>query len=448
MRKLGVVSLLSVGIALGLLFVWKAGAEEASTGGRGPGADPDGGLKPVSTNNTTSQWAPAVKPKALSENIAKGLEWLVRMQRPDGSWGQGEESAQMGKGMEKLAQTPNVADTCMATLALLRSGSTPKAGDHAAQIRKALEFICGEVEKSDEKSLFITDLKGTRTQAKLGAYIDTFMTSMLLAQVRDRMPDEASQKRVAAAFHKVMDKIEKNQRADGTWDGNGWAPVLQQSMAVKAINQAAQSGGQVDEQVRKRSEEFAQGQFERPKSPSEPAKLKSADAGAPAAAGGAGVDLYRYAGNLGAMQDQENTNGAREEELRRELAKTDSADKKKELQATLDRYEENRKQLKDVKAALVQRLEDDRFIQGFGSNGGEEFLSYMNIGEALVVNGGAEWEKWDKKITENLNRIQNQDGSWTGHHCITGRTFCTSAAMLVLMTDRAPVPVGAKIGRR
>ena len=61
----------------------------------------------------------------------------------------------------------------------------------------------------------------------------------------------------------------------------------------------------------------------------------------------------------------------------------------------------------------------------------------MNISETLVVKGGPEWEKWDKRMTENLSSIQNKDGSWTGHHCITGRTFCTAAALLVLMADRA-----------
>jgi hypothetical protein len=47
-------------------------------------------------------------------------------------------------------------------------------------------------------------------------------------------------------------------------------------------------------------------------------------------------------------------------------------------------------------------------------------------------------------MTANLNRVQNGDGSWSGHHCITGRTFCTSTALLVLMADRTPIPVGAK----
>ncbi len=50
---------------------------------------------------------------------------------------------------------------------------------------------------------------------------------------------------------------------------------------------------------------------------------------------------------------------------------------------------------------------------------------------------GKEWEDWDRSVTENLERIQNKDGSWTGHHCITGRTFCTAAALLVLLADRS-----------
>ena len=51
-------------------------------------------------------------------------------------------------------------------------------------------------------------------------------------------------------------------------------------------------------------------------------------------------------------------------------------------------------------------------------------------------------------MTANMNRIQNEDGSWSGDHCITGRTFCTASALMVLTVDRAPVPVAAKIVRR
>ncbi|HAO19564.1 MAG TPA: hypothetical protein DCQ37_03120 [Desulfobacteraceae bacterium] len=93
-------------------------------------------------------------------------------------------------------------------------------------------------------------------------------------------------------------------------------------------------------------------------------------------------------------------------------------------------------------------MNDQQFVAGFGSNGGEEFLSHLNIGESLFIAGGQEWEQWDKKMSDNINRIQNNDGSWTGHHCITGRTFCTSAALLVLMIDRMPKPLADKIKQK
>ena len=68
----------------------------------------------------------------------------------------------------------------------------------------------------------------------------------------------------------------------------------------------------------------------------------------------------------------------------------------------------------------------------------------MLVSEALVAKGGAEWKKWDDAITKLIDGVQNQDGSWSGQHCITGRTFCTASALLVLMADRTPVPVAGK----
>jgi hypothetical protein len=89
----------------------------------------------------------------------------------------------------------------------------------------------------------------------------------------------------------------------------------------------------------------------------------------------------------------------------------------------------------------IKQLDNEQFIKGFGNNGGEEYLSYMNISETLVVRGGKQWEAWDKGISDVLNLNQDKDGGWSGKHCITGRTFCTAAALLTLLADRAPIPV-------
>jgi hypothetical protein len=381
------------------------------------------------------KWAPAVAPKPLSEHVKRGTKWLVEHQLKQGAWGQGEESAQMGGGSE-MKDVPSVADTCIAALALTRAGNTPAKGEYAENVLRAVDFICGEIEQSDKDSLYITPTRGTRVQSKLGPYIDTFVAAVLLPEVKDRMPDEAGKKRVAAALDKLLAKIQKNQQADGTWGGQGWATTIQQNMAVKGLNRAAQFGARVDENVRARAEEQARQNFDRVSG-----KFKEE--------GSAGVQLYTAGSNLGSVAESVKTNKQQEDQLARKLGSpAATASEKAVARATLDRYKSAEKDLQDARAAVIARLDDKQFISGFGSNGGEEFLSYMNIGESLVVQGGDAWKSWDQSISANLNRVQNNDGSWSGHHCITGRTFCTSAALLVLMVDRSPQRISEKMKQR
>jgi hypothetical protein len=160
--------------------------------------------------------------------------------------------------------------------------------------------------------------------------------------------------------------------------------------------------------------------------------------------GSAGVELYSRAASVGVLQDSVNTSKQEAAGLRDKLGKSKDPKERAEAEKKLARIADAEKVQQEARAAVVERLDDPRFIAGFGSNGGEEFLSYMNLAESLVVKGGDEWKRWDSQMTDNLNRVQNDDGSWSGHHCITGRTFCTSTALLVLMADRTPVPVQVK----
>jgi len=420
----------SIGCGLGLglaLFVAAFASQEEKTVARGG---------PEGTQAGKAPWAPAVKPKPLSDNVKKGLDWLVRRQHENGGWSQGEESAQMGHSMDSLRDQPNVGDTCVAILALVRAGSTPKEGPYAENIRKGLDFVCRSVEGADGPSLYVTSVRGTRLQQKLGTYIDTFLSSMVLAEVKGQMADEKGKKRVLEALETVVSKIQRNQKADGTFGETGWANSLSTAMASKGLNRAAQNGQQVDDKTLDRARTEGQQNFDRAAGRFDPKAS-------------AGVDLYASASSLTKMRESSNTYRATRDELQRQLAAPQTtAEKKDEIRRTLDKYEKNEEFLKQAQDAVARKLDDQRFLAGFGSNGGEEFLSYMNIGESLVVDGGKAWEEWDKKMTDNLNRIQNADGSWTGHHCITGRTFCTSAALLCLMVDRAPVPVAARIGKR
>jgi hypothetical protein len=415
-------------------------------------ATKDVDARPVDTPKT---WTTAVDPKVLSSNVRKGLGWLAEHQLASGGWGQGEESAQMGGGAT-LKDTPNVADTCIAALALIRSGSTPREGPYRDAIVKAVRFVRSQIEESDPKSLSVSRVQGTRVQQKLGPNIDTFLASMLLAEVKGRMPDDASEKGVVVALDKVLDKIKRHQKADGSFDGDGWAPILAQAMCGKGINRAKQAGAQVSDTVLARAEDSAKVAFAES---SRPAAAKSAGSsgyrslssrgvggmmGGGGMGGSAGVELYARAASVGVLQDSVNTGKAREKELRDKAENGKDEKERTEAKQQLGQIADAQKVQKQAQAAVIGRLDDKQFVAGFGSNGGEEFLSYMTIAESLVLKGGDEWKKWDAEMTQNLDRVQNGDGSWSGHHCITGRTFCTSTALLVLMADRTPVPVQAK----
>jgi hypothetical protein len=87
-----------------------------------------------------------------------------------------------------------------------------------------------------------------------------------------------------------------------------------------------------------------------------------------------------------------------------------------------------------IQAAAASKVAGDQgtLMAGFGSIGGEEMLSYMMISDALSAGGGEDWVAWQAKIGPYLGGIQNADGSWSGHHCITSAPFTTAAAVMTL----------------
>ena len=83
------------------------------------------------------------------------------------------------------------------------------------------------------------------------------------------------------------------------------------------------------------------------------------------------------------------------------------------------------------RASQEQAVRDD-MMSGFGNNGGEEFLSFLMTGESMLMGGGNDWKKWYDMMSTKLVNIQNQGGSWNGHHCITSPVFCTATCLLIL----------------
>jgi hypothetical protein len=408
-------------------------------------------------------------PKPLSEQTKKGLAYLINQQHEDGGWGQGggwRSGAQGGRTEgDKATEPSDVGNTCIAMLALIRSGSSPKEGPHAKELAKAADFLLKVIEQADNESLYVTPVRDTQLQSKIGQYVDTFLAGLVMSEIKGKMPNKSGEDKLAAALDKTIGKIERHQQADGTFAGNaGWASVLSQGLCSKALNRAKLRGVAVKEQTLARDKNQAEVAFAAAKgsaaasgtaiggssvsglapvaSASRPTKGRLT---APGGGGDAGVSLYSLSANAGRLQDKVNSNAVDEQQARETLAsKHAPAEAKQEATRKLAEIAREKKSQSGVVGDILTRLDDKQFLAGFGNNGGEEFLSYMNLSETMFVQGGKEWERWDRSISEQVQRVQNEDGSWSGHHCITGRTFCTATALLTLLADRTPIPVAEK----
>ena len=353
------------------------------------------------TQRATPEPKTAPTQASVSTAVDKGARWLASVQGADGGWGQDGGEASSARPGERLESSGNdVANTAVAALALLQAGR-----QYEPQVERALAFILQRIEASPADGLAITDRQGTQIQRKLGPCIDTFLSSMLLAQIDGRASTPALNARVRKALQKTVAKIEKHQQADGSWNlAGGWAPVLGTSMASRSLFEAQKKGVAVSAAVMDRAESYTMTALSAPPPLGRSEGVGRAGGVAVAApAEAAGVALYQNAQAL--------------EQLSRTAA---------------DRVQ-NAKQI----SAIQGQLGDAAFVRGYGSMGGEELFSYLNISDSMKRVGGDAWPKWHADITQKILGVQNTDGSWVGHHCITGRVAMTSAAMLNLTVDRA-----------
>jgi hypothetical protein len=370
----------------------------------------------------------STKNDPVATAVEKGLKWLVSVQGKDGGWGQdGGETSYVRQGERLESNVNDVANTAIVAEALLHTGTTMTRGEYSEPLQRAVDFILKHVEQSPAEGLAITNQQGTQIQRKLGPYIDTFLTSKLLAELDGAMPDVKANARVRQSLQKCVAKIEKAQLKDGSWNiSGGWAPILGTSMASQSLYMA-QAKGAVNARVAMDRIDTYTVQTSAAPPPPPPSASASRTAGVMGGVSsgtglGGGIGLASTASTV---------------EVSAASAGVPLYKKAQELEQ-LSRTEKDRQKNAKQIQQITGQLSDGKFVTGFGSIGGEEFFSYLNISESLRRTGGPEWKKWNAEMTAKLLKLQNEDGTWAGHHCITGRVAVTSAAMLLLTADHEP----------
>lgn len=282
-----------------------------------------------------------------------------------------------------IGQPPDIGCSSMVGLALLSMGNTPIEGPRAQEVRQIISYLLRVVENMPADD--ITSVTGTQLQNKIGRHAHSFFAATFLSQVLGEGYDIEP---VRVALKRVVTAIVNSQQASGNWGDQSWAPMLGTVMGWVSLRAADAVGLKVG------------------KSPETTANHIIQTMGGTLNEGSWMHTLYK------------NATGVR-------------------VLFAMGRDNE------DVAKKAFKGVEDlvKRDNTAFSQAGGEEYLAFHLITETMLQKGGDDWKAWFPVIRDKIIAVQNSDGSWTGHHCITSRTFCTAAAILVLSSPNRYLPI-------
>lgn len=219
----------------------------------------------------------------LTLSVRDGLAWLSDAQLPSGGYGAGTHAAQ--NVMDPHAVKADPATTAIVAQAFLRSGVTLQGDKYSKNLKDAINYLLESVENTPKNAEFITDVRGTQIQTKLGQNIDAVLTAQLLSNLLDRDLKGIDEKRVARCLDICVAKIEASTDASGKQTGAGWAGVLQSGLAMSALESADAVGAKVDKKVLERSKNYQKGNYD-----ADSGNIKTED--------GAGIMLYSISNSV------------------------------------------------------------------------------------------------------------------------------------------------------
>jgi hypothetical protein len=308
----------------------------------------------------------------------KAVRWLVGAQNRDGSWG------------DNPGSPGEVGNTAIACLALLAHGSAPSRGPHCVPLQRAFDWLAKRTRNyAAGKELD----RMTLLHRKLGDNADLYLVALLYSQSLSLNIEAWEDQRMQQELGKMAKHISSLQKQNGEWE-TSYEPMLTTIAAWQALKQTHAAGVAIDHAspqkvvryLREDCLEKSSGVFREQKWGRQQRFVTQA--------GGVRVLVGEGLGG--------------EEDVQRAIA-------------------------------VIDKMRFDQDVGG--ASGGEEFLGALYATQALLLERDQVYGRWYERITKALKASQNADGSWVGHHCITGRVFCTACSIMTLLTPDRLLPL-------
>jgi hypothetical protein len=287
-----------------------------------------------------------------------------------------------GVGMD-MGAIPDLGCTSVAGMALMSHGSTPTNGPYRKEVDKMLQYVMAAVDQMPEGT--INTYNTSNLQGKIGHLAHHFFAAVFLAQA---LGDSHDNEDIKAALAKLVRIIARSQQQDGTWGANSWAPTLGTVMGWVSLRASHQAGLKIGASADKTADALVKKLAEAP----------------------------NYSGWMHELY--KNVSGIR-------------------VLYAMGRENDGRFKSAFQSALNIVKSDDRAFYQA----GGEEYISFHLITECMLQKRGEAWTTWYPSVRDKIVKVQNADGSWTGHHCITARSFCTACALLTLQAPNRYLPI-------
>ena len=350
----------------------------------GDGGSPTGRRAHQAQAAAPSPALPRMMTAETVKAVDKGLEYLKRTQRNDGSWFSGYG----------YYNYPAVM-TSLSGLAFMAAGSTPETGLYYQQVKKAMLFVLRIAEGGND-GLICGPGGESRSMYGHG------FSMLFLAQCYGMDLDKETSERIRNVLDKAVMLTARSQSTDGGWIYTPTQNSDEGSVTVTQL-QALRACRNVGIKVPASTITRAVGYLKKCQQGDGGIcySLRSQGASRPAISAAAIACFYaagvydRQAGGLG-----------------------------------------NEAEMVEKLVSYCKRNLDVNRSDGF------YFYTHFYLAQAMYQRGKADWENYYPSIRDRLVKLQNVDGSWMGDNI--GTTYGTALAAVILQLPYGYLPICQK----